>query len=390
VWVKVGSRDEPPEKNGLSHFLEHMFFKGTRKRSARQIALEIDSLGGDLNAFTSKENTVFYVKVLGEHLQKALELLADIFCHSTLEPQEIEKEKGVVKEEIKMLQDTPDEYIHDLFSLAVWGPQGLGQPVLGSRASVRGLSRQDLLRHIRRYYGTVDTVVALAGNFRPQEVLGALERHLGGLRRGSEARHQEFPAFRAVVKAEAKDLKEVHLCLGLQGQEQANPRRYELQLLNTILGSGVSSRLFQEIREARGLVYTVYSFVSSYTDTGLWSIYAATSPGRLQEVLELLLKHLSELPRTLTHEELRKAKEQLKGNLLLGLESTSGRMHAIARQEIYLGRYLSPQEVAQAVEAVSLKGLRETAEALITGRRPALVVLGPVDGRQLPRQLPPL
>jgi len=387
IWVRVGSRYEPPEKNGISHFLEHMFFKGTRKRSAKDIAIEIDSVGGDLNAFTSRETTTFYVKVLDSHMEKGVDLLADIFLHSTFPEVDIEKEKRVIKEEIKMVEDTPDDYIHDLFYQTVWGLDGIGQPVLGRRETIKSFTREDLIGHIRKYYGTKDTLIACAGNFEPERLLDILNQTLGDMRRGSEPRRGAAPELKPGVAVYTKDLSEVHICLGVRGIPQASTERYALYILNAILGAGVSSRLFQEIREKKGLAYSIYSFIASYSDTGIWAVYAGTSRKKVAEVIELIIREMRCLRDTITETELQRAKEQLKGNLILGLESTSSRMQNIARQEIYYGRYFSPEEIMKEIDAVDMGQVRALADTLITRDAVALTVLGPVQPSQL-SQLP--
>ncbi|GAB4405906.1 MAG: pitrilysin family protein [Thermodesulfovibrionales bacterium] len=387
IWVKVGSRFEMPEKNGISHFLEHMFFKGTRKRSAKDIAVEIDSVGGDLNAFTSRETTTFYVKVLDSHIDRGIDLLTDIFLHSTFPEDDIEKEKRIVKEEIKMVEDTPDDYIHDLFYQTVWGHDGIGQPVLGRRETIKTFTREDLIGHIRKYYGTKDTVIACAGNFEPDRLLYALNQTLGGLRRGSEPKRGVTPDVKPVAAVYTKDLSEVHICLGVKGIPQASPDRYALYLLNAILGAGASSRLFQEIREKKGFAYSIYSFIASYMDTGLWAVYAGTSRKRVVEVIEMIIKEMKGLKDTITDTELQRAKDQLKGNLILGLESTSSRMQNIARQEIYYGRYFSPEDIIKEIDAVDIGQVKALADALVAKDSVALTVFGPVQPSQLP-QLP--
>lgn len=388
IWVKVGSRFESPDKNGISHFLEHMFFKGTKKRTARDIAVEIDSIGGDLNAFTSRETTTFYVKVLDQHIERGLDLLSDIFLHSTFPEEDIEKEKRIIKEEIKMVEDTPDDYINDLFYMNVWGNSGIGLPVLGKRETVKSFKREDIVTHIKKYYGTKDIVIACAGNFNPDQLLASLNRLFGGLRRGSEPKKGETPEFRPSVNIYQKDLSEVHICMGVKGLPQASPDRYVLYLINAILGAGVSSRLFQEIREKRGLAYSIYSFIASYIDTGLFGVYAGTAKKRVSEVIDLVVKEMKGLKDTIKEEELQRAKDQIKGNLILGLESTSNRMQNIARQEIYYGRYYSPEDVIRSIERVNLSHVRELAERLIGDNSIAITLLGPVQPSQL--ALPPL
>jgi predicted Zn-dependent peptidase len=331
VWVKVGSRYEPREENGISHFLEHMFFKGTKKRDTRDIAVEIDSMGGDLNAFTSREHTAFYIKVLDEYLDKGIDLLSDILVNSVFPEDELEKEKKIVREEIKMVEDTPDDYVHDLFNLTVWGEEGLGQSILGRRETVASFTREDILAHIRRYYGTKDIVISCAGNFVPGDLMKMLAKRFGGLRHGSEPKKGTPPEFRRDIRVYTKDMSEAHICVGVPGLSQTSDERYAFFLLNTVLGAGVSSRLFQEIREKRGLAYSVYSFTSSYVDTGLWGVYAGVSKRRIREVAEVIISEMLDLKNTLTDTELERAKKHLKGNLILGLESTSSRMNNIAR-----------------------------------------------------------
>lgn len=379
IWVRVGSRNEPAEKNGISHFLEHMFFKGTQKRSAKDIAVDTDSIGGDLNAFTSRENTTFYIKALDEYFEKGNELLSDIFLHSAFPENDVEKEKGIIKEEIKMVEDTPDDYIHDLFNLDIWGDEGIGQGVLGKRSTIKAFKREDLLSHIKKYYGIKDTVVACAGNFEVDNLIGILNRSFGSLRRGSEPEKGKTPVFNNKVTVHSKELSEAHICIGVEGLPQANDERYELFLLNTILGAGVSSRLFQEIREKRGLAYSIYSYISAYLDTGLWAVYAGTGRKRVAQVIELIIKEMRELADNVTEIELERAKAQLKGNLILGLESSSSRMQNIARQEIYYGKYFSPSELIRDIDAVDLKRVKELSRKLMSKNAFALTVFGPVS-----------
>ncbi len=379
VWVKVGSRYEPHEENGISHFLEHMFFKGTKKRDTRDIAVEIDSMGGDLNAFTSREHTAFYIKVLDEYLDKGIDLLSDILVNSIFPEDELEKEKKIVKEEIKMVEDTPDDYVHDLFNLTVWGEEGLGQSILGRRETVASFTREDILSHIRRYYGTKDIVISCAGNFVPGDLMKMLGKRFGGLRHGSEPKKGTPPGFRRDIRVYTKDMSEAHICVGVPGLSQTSDARYAFFLLNTVLGAGVSSRLFQEIRERRGLAYSDYSFTSSYVDTGLWGVYAGVSKRRIREVAEVIVSEMLDLKDTLTDTELERAKKHLKGNLILGLESTSSRMNNIARQEIYFGRYISPDDIMKAVERVDLIQVKDLADRLIKKHLFSVTAYGPIQ-----------
>ncbi|MDI6801028.1 MAG: pitrilysin family protein [Thermodesulfovibrionales bacterium] len=378
IWVKVGARNETPDKNGISHFLEHMFFKGTKKRSATDISIDIDSLGGDLNAFTSRENTAFYVKVLDEYIDKGIELLSDIFLHSRFSEDELEKEKGVIKEEIKLIEDTPDDYIHDLFSKTVWGDTGLGQSVLGRRDTIKTFVREDLLHHVSKYYGTSDTVISCAGNFEPDRVISLLNHYFGGLRRGSAPESFFPPCFKSEVAGYPRDLSEAHICLGVDGLPYASEDRYALALLNSILGASVSSRLFQEIREKKGYAYSIYSFISSYIDAGFWAVYAGTGRKKAVTVTELIIKEMKKLHNTISEDELNRTKDQLKGNLILGLESTSSRMQNIAQQEICYGRYYSQKEIMKEIEAVTMQHVRDLAHRLINDGKMSLTILGPV------------
>jgi len=379
VWVKVGSRYETPAKNGISHFLEHMFFKGTKKRSPKDIAVEIDTMGGDLNAFTSRENTAFYIKVLDEYLEKGVDLLSDIFVHSTFPEDELEKEKKIIKEEVKMVEDTPDDYIHDLFNQTIWGQEGLGQSILGRRETIASFTREDLIHHISKYYGTKDIIISCAGKFQPAKLMGLLRERFGGLRRGSEPKKGPVPGFNNAVKVYTKDISEAHICIGVPSVSQTSEDRYKLFVLNTLLGGGVSSRLFQEIRENRGLAYSVYSYTSMYIDTGLWGVYAGVSKKRIREVAELIIHEMLSLKDTLTEDELDKAKRHLKGNMILGLESTNSRMNNIARQEIYFNRYFSPDEISKAVDVVSMKQIRELSERLLAKRSLSVTAYGPLQ-----------
>jgi predicted Zn-dependent peptidase len=383
IWVKVGSRNETPDKNGISHFLEHMFFKGTEKCTAKDIAVEIDSLGGELNAFTSKENTTFYVKILDDYIEKGIELLSDVFLHSRFPEEDIEKERRVIKEEIKMVEDTPDDYVHDLFNQTIWGHTGLGQSVLGKRETIKSFTREDIISHIRKYYGTKDVVISCAGNFEPESLIGMLNKSLGSLRRGSEPEKGPPPQFKSTVEVFHKELSEAHICLGVEGIPQTSEERYSLFVLNTIFGAGVSSRLFQEIREKRGLAYSIYSYVASYFDTGIWGVYAGISRKRVGEVVGLILEEMNGLKNTLNETELQRAKNHLKGNIILGLESTSSRMTNIARQEIYYGRYYSPKEIMKEVDSITLDRIKDLAEKLIKKESSSLTVYGPVYERDL-------
>ncbi len=378
IWVKVGSRNEQPDKNGISHFLEHMFFKGTKSRTAKDIAMQIDSLGGELNAFTSCESTVFYVKVLDEYIEKAVELLTDIFLCSTFPESDIEKEKNIITEEIKMVEDTPSDYVHELFSKSIWGEQGLGYPVLGKRETIETFTKEDILNHIMRYYGSGNMIVACSGNFREEELIKHLNRSLGSLKRNCEQKTDLSQGFMSKLNIISKNLSDSHICLGLKGIPYGSDDRYSMYLLNTILGAGFSSRLFQEIREKRGLVYSIYSYNISYSNTGLWAVCAGTDKKHVNEVVNIVIDEMRNLSASISFDELQRAKDQLKGNLILALESTSHKMTNIARQEIYYGKHFSPEEILKIVESVTLEDLKSLSQRLVNGKPFALTVYGPV------------
>jgi predicted Zn-dependent peptidase len=378
IWVKVGSRHESAEKNGISHFLEHMFFKGTDKRTSKDIAVETDSLGGELNAFTSRENTTFYIKVLDEHIEKAVELLTDIFLNSVFPEDEIEKEKGIISEELKSVQDSPEEYIHDLFNKNIWGESGLGRSVLGSEKSILTFTKQDLAGHIEKHYGAGNIVIACSGNFEEEALIAKLNQSIWRLKTDSPFKNAVYPEFKCSTNIFYKKLSETHICIGLKGLPNASDDRYAMHLLNTILGGGVSSRLFQEVREKRGLAYSIYSFSLSYFDTGVWTVCAGTDKKNVNEVVSIITSQIRGLPDSLTDNELRKAKDQLKGNLILALESTNSKMINIARQEIYYGRYFSPDDIINAVESVTLEEMKRLSTRLIENKPFAITVYGPV------------
>jgi predicted Zn-dependent peptidase len=378
IWVKAGARNEAVEKNGISHFLEHMFFKGTGSLTSKEIATEIDSIGGELNAFTSCEYTALYVKVLDEYLGKALELLTDIFLNSTFPDAEIEKEKGVITEEINMVEDNPSDYIHELFSKSIWGDAGPGLPVLGKREVVQSFKRDDILKHIEEYYGRENIIIACSGNLKADGLIENLNAGLGGLKQSVKKKSLKPTEFRSSLNIIPKDLSETHICMGLEGIPYGSDDRYSMYLLNTILGAGFSSRLFQEVREKRGLAYSVYSFNLPYTDTALWAVYAGTEKKHVREVVDIIGSEIRGLPDTISEEELRRAKSQLKGNLILALESTSTKMTNLAKQEIYYGRYFTPEEIIKDVDAVSLEKLRGLAGRLSRDKSFALTIYGNV------------
>jgi predicted Zn-dependent peptidase len=390
IWVEAGSRDEDREENGISHFVEHMLFKGTKRRSARQIAREIDSVGGVLNAFTSKEFSSFYAKVLAEHLPVALDLLFDLYLNSTFSAEEMEKERQVIAQEISMVEDTPDEYIHDLFSESFWPRHPLGFPILGRLETIGRMNRSRLKEFFTQNYLQVQPILVAAGKMKHEDLLRSIGGALDKIRPRGKNRSIRPPRPRPRILVKNKQLEQVHLLLGTQGFSATHPKRYAFSVLNTIFGGGMSSRLFQEIREDRGLAYSVYSFLSCFRDSGMLGVYAGTGENTLTAVLKIILREMKKLAQdSLKPKELRSAKEQLKGNLLLSLESTDSRMGRLAKSEIYFQRMIRSEEIIEGIERVTVDEVTALARQLFQPESLSLTVLGPVKERDLPRGLWP-
>ena len=384
IWVENGSRYERAEQAGISHFLEHLFFKGTARRTAAQIAQEIDAVGGVLNAFTGKEYTCYYAKVLREHLPLALDLLADIFTQSTFAAEEIERERSVIVQEISQVEDTPDDYVHELFNLAFWPGHPLSRPIAGTAETVSRLARDDFLRFLEARYRPDRVLIAAAGALGHDDLLAVAERYFGVLAGSATRVDGAPPEPRAGVSVHEKRLEQVHLCLGTPGIAQTDAERYAAHLVNLALGGGMSSRLFQEIRERRGKAYTVYSFLSSYCDAGYTGVYVGTSAEWAREVVEVIRDELGRVTRDgLAPEELLRAKNQMKGSLLLGLETSDSRMSRIAKNEIYFGRDVPLEEVAAGIDAVTNDDVLRISRRLFRPEALALTVLGDLKGHAL-------
>jgi predicted Zn-dependent peptidase len=382
IWVENGSRYEARDQAGISHYIEHLFFKGTAGRTAAQIAEEFDAVGGVLNAFTGKEYTCYYGKVLAEHLPVAEDILADIFLHSRFDPEEIERERTVVLQEISQVEDTPDDYVHDLFALQFWPEHPLSFPVCGRVETVQRFAQSDFLGFLGTRYRPDRMIVAAAGNLEHGRVVEWAAREFGGLQ-GCTGRSDGVPpvARRSVTHVD-KPTEQVHLCLGTPGVPQSAEERYAAYLLNTALGGGMSSRLFQEVREKRGRAYSVYSFLSSYLDAGYLGIYVGTSAEWVEEVVAIILTELRSLTRDgLRPDELMRVKNQLKGNLLLGLETSDNRMSRIAKNEIYFGQDITPEEVAACIDATPNEAIVTLAEQLLRPDATALTLLGDLKGK---------
>ncbi len=386
IWVTRGSRSEPPHQNGITHFVEHLFFKGTERRSALDISRQIESIGGTINAFTGKEFLCIHARVLDRYLGIALELIADIFLNAAFVPEEIERERGVIVQEIKMVEDSPEDLVHELFAESYWRGNGLGLPTLGTYETVTAMDRSSLVTYAESLRDPRSTILAVAGNLHHDEVMDRAYELFGHMHayNGSLCPSTEPPTPHRGLFVHKKDLEQSHLCMGTIGLQYAHPMRYGFHVLNTLLGGGMSSRLFQEIREKRGLAYSVYSFQSSYCDTGLLGIYVGTTREEVRTVIELLLENLARLKSdTLTDSEICTAKEQLKGNLLLSTESTSSRMSKLAMNEIYFGRQLDIEDVIREIEAVDEAQLHEISQQIFRPEFLSLMVLGAVEGEAL-------
>jgi predicted Zn-dependent peptidase len=385
VWVKVGSRHEPAELGGVSHFIEHMFFKGTARRSAKDIAIEMDSLGGEMNAFTSQETTTYYAKVVDEHLPVVVDILADILLSSRFNPADMEKERKVILEEIKSVEDAPDDYIHELFTGTVWPDNSLGRPILGVPETIKTLSHQSILSYIEQYYLPREIVISVAGNFEHSRLIELLNASFGTLSRTGVPKKDLTPDFTRATVVKTKQLEQVHICLGCKGLKYSHEDRFVLMALNTVLGNSMSSRLFQEIREQNALAYSIYSYVTSYRDTGLLTIYAGTDPSNALEVVRLVTRELKKIKdEGITQAEGLRVKNQIKGSLVLSLESSNSHMSRLARQEVYFGRYHSMDDIIRNVERVGLDQVQQLAQQLFKSENLSLTILGPLTRAEVP------
>lgn len=389
LWVGTGSKLEEDDEAGVSHMIEHLLFKGTKKRSARDIAESLESLGGQLNAFTSKEYTCYYARVLDEHFPLAVDVLSDMFFSSLFREQDIEKEKKVIQEEIRMYEDTPDEIVHDLFSQTVWHGHPLGRPVIGTRQSVAGLDQEKILNYYHCHYQPDNLVIALAGNVEHEQALELLAPIFGASSGSGKKRDLTAPQARAEIKCFHRQLEQAQICLGVPALSQYDERLYSLQVLSNVLGGGASSRLFQRVREERGLAYSVYTYYTAFQNAGLFTIYAGTNPENVPEMLEVVGQELSEVvTKGITEEELNRTKEQFKGSLLLASESVIHRMHRLGKSELSFNRHVTPEEIVDKITAVTREDVRTLAEELLKPSAYTLVVIGDVDaGRITPRWL---
>ena len=384
AWLTRGSRHERAAHSGIAHLVEHMLFKGTASRSAQDIAQEIDSIGGQLDAFTAKECAGYYVKVLDEHLPRAVDVLADMLLRPAFDPDEVAREKKVVLEEIKMVEDTPDDLVHEIFTQRFWSGHPLGRPILGVPATVGPIDSVALRDYFSRVYTAGNLVIAAAGNIEPEALRNLVAEAFAELPANGEGVSGDPPTATPGLTVRDKAIEQCHVCLGVDGYPQQHDDRYVCYLLNIVLGGSMSSRLFQNIRERRGLAYAVSSGLVSYRDGGALTIYAGCDPDAAREVIELVVAELQDLRDNLVaEEELRRAQDHLKGSLVLSLESTSSRMSHMARQQMYFGRQFALEDTLRGVEAVTREDVRRVARDLLPPGSLSATVLGPMGGIQL-------
>jgi predicted Zn-dependent peptidase len=387
VWLTRGSRHEPGERSGIAHFVEHMLFKGTASRSAEDIAQQVDSIGGQMDAFTSKEYAGYYIKVLDEHLPLAVDILSDLVSNPTFAPDDIEREQKVVLEEIKMVEDTPDDLVHEIFAESYWNGHPLGRPILGRPDTVSALSQSVLQKYFAGTYVAKNFVVVAVGNLDHDVVTELVQEKFAATQAAGVEVADTVPVVAPSVQIRQKDLEQSHVCLGTVGLPQNHPDRYAAYALNTVLGGSMSSRLFQNVREKRGLAYSVFSSLSAYQDVGALSIYAGCGNDSVAELVDIVVAEIRRLTREpLPADELRRAKDHLKGSLMLNLESTSSRMSHHARQEIYRDRADTLDELLEAIERVSIDDVQRLASEFFVGNELAVTVLGSVNGLQISKE----
>ncbi len=388
IWVKTGSRHEEPEFNGISHFVEHMLFKGTRNRSAEEIARQVDSIGGNMDAFTAKECISFNVKVLDEHLPKAMDVLSDLVLNPVFDGKDISRERGVILEEIKMDEDNPDYLVHEIFTQSFWKDHPLGKPILGTKETVRRFERPLLLDYYDKRFYPANLIVAAAGNVQHEQFSDLVRESFGTLAPVKNGFHETPPKVVArIIMRNKKALEQVQLCIGVPSYSVSHESRYAGYVLNTLLGGGMSSRLFQNIRERQGLAYAIFSELNPYRDTGCLSIYAGTSRESAGKVVESVVREFADLKANpVPEDELRRAKDQLKGSLMLSLESTTARMSNLARQEMYFDHFIGTNEILQRIEAVTSADLMRLGKEFFDKKQIAVTVLGNLNGLKISRE----
>lgn len=380
IWMKGGVIYEDNASSGITHFIEHMMFKGTKKRSARDIANEIEGVGGTLNAATSKEYICLFSRVMSDHVDKVIDIISDIILNSTYEETEIKKEKKVICEEIKMYEDNPQELIHDLFLQTVFGKYKIGKRIIGSKDSVMGTNREKITKYVEKFYKSSNMLVAVAGHIRHNDFVHKIEKYFSNLKNGSLEKVKQNINYTSKVNIHRKKLEQVHLCLGTKGIPQGDKREYALAILDTILGGGMSSRLFQKIREEMALCYSIYSFHMAYFDCGAFGVYAGCDRSQTEKVIKEIIKEFNKIKnKHISRLELKNAKEHLKGNLMLALENTSARMFKIGRNEFYLKKEVTLDDILDSIDRVQMDDIIELSQDLIKKEYFSLAILGNIE-----------
>ncbi len=383
VWANVGARDETSDENGLSHFIEHMIFKGTKRRTSYQIAKEFDAIGGHSNAFTSMENTCYHAKVMDTHLTTMVDILSDIFLNSVFDPKEFEKERPVIFQEIGMIEDNPEDYIHVLSGNAFWGENPLGRSIIGNRENITRFNAKTLKKFFQRFYQPEHIVISASGNLSHDAFVNLIRKAFESIHPSNSFPERITPTGRFNIHLHHRKLEQVHVCIGTKGLAIADPKRYAFSLLNTILGGNMSSRLFQEIRERRGLAYSIYSFISSHVDTGMFGVYIAVDPKTSLKSTELILREMRKLKEMrVDPTDLNNAKEYTKGGLLLAAESVDNHMVRLAQNEIHFGRQIPLKSVIDEIEMVTGDEIIDLARYLYQSEQLALTMLGPVSDKK--------
>ncbi|MFZ1050297.1 MAG: pitrilysin family protein, partial [Candidatus Sulfotelmatobacter sp.] len=387
IWIKTGSRDEDAQWNGISHFIEHMVFKGTKHRSAEDIARQVDSIGGNMDAFTAKECICFNVKILDEHLPIAMDVLSDLVLNPTFDGRDISRERGVILEEIKMDEDNPDYLVHEIFTQNFWKDHPLGKPILGTKETVKRFEREAVLETYKHRFAPGNIVVAAAGHLDHERFVDLVVKHFEHLKPAQNGFHSATPKIvPRIVLRNKKALEQVQLCIGVPSHPIAHEKRHAGYILNTLLGGGMSSRLFQNIRERQGLAYSIYSDLNPYRDTGCLAVYAGTSLASAAKVVQSVVSEFRNLKNEpVPEEELRRSKDQLKGSLMLSLESSTARMSNLARQEMYFDRFQDLDELIEKIEAVTAEDLQSLAQEFFKTESIAVTALGNLNGLKLSR-----
>lgn len=387
-WINVGSRDEPSELAGITHFIEHMLFKGTEKRTARDIAESLDAVGGQLNAFTTKEYTCYYVRVLGEFFGFAVDLVTDMLLNSRFSQEDLDRERNVILEEIKMYEDTPDELVHDVFVQTLWRGHPLGRPIIGLAEVISSLTREEILEFYQQHYVPSNIIITVVGNMEHEQVVEKVAQAMGSLKAPKCKRILYSPEPHSDISFKKKDTEQVHICTGAPGLPLSHENIYVLQLINTILGGGISSRLFQRIREERGLVYSVFSYHSSYHDGGVFCIYLGLSRANVARAMDLVFEEIRDIQKNGVSElELQRAKDQLRGNLLLGLEHVNSRMNRLGKSQIYLGKVVSAEEVIQKIKAIDNEQVKKVSNQFLAPEKFCLASIGSWEDAELVRRI---